>query len=140
MPTLKTYRLFISHAWSYNDEYYRLVDLLNAANNFDWRNHSDPKHDPLIDPSTPVGKQKMTQELRNQIQGVHCILVISGMYAAYREWIQKEIDLAVDFGKPIIGLVPRGQERIPMAVQNVAKEMVNWNTNSIVNAIRTHAI
>ena len=28
MPTLKTYHLFISHAWDYNDEYYRIIEHL----------------------------------------------------------------------------------------------------------------
>lgn len=26
MPSLRTYDLFISHAWSYGDDYYRIVD------------------------------------------------------------------------------------------------------------------
>lgn len=140
MPQLKTYRIFISHAWKYNDAYYRVVDLLNAANNFSWANHSDPEHDPLVDPSTPVGKRTMTTRLRNQIQGTHCVLIISGMYATYRDWIQTEIKLAAAFEKPIIGLIPRGQERTPTLVQNVAKEMVGWSTTSIVAAIRKHAL
>jgi hypothetical protein len=38
MPHLNTYDLFISHAWDYNAEYYRLVDMLNNAPNFKWRN------------------------------------------------------------------------------------------------------
>lgn len=91
MPELKIYRIFISHAWKYNEDYYRLVELLNSAKNFEWRNHSDPKHDPVIDPESPVGKQKMIEELKNQIRGVNCVLVIAGMYATYREWILKEI-------------------------------------------------
>ena len=31
MPPLKTYDLFISHAWKYDDDYYRLVKLLENA-------------------------------------------------------------------------------------------------------------
>lgn len=39
MPELKTYDLFISHAWKSieNSEYYRLVELLKAAPLFKWR-------------------------------------------------------------------------------------------------------
>ena len=43
----RTYNLFISHAWSYNAEYYRLVDLLDGDLYFYWRNYSVPEHDPL---------------------------------------------------------------------------------------------
>ena len=34
MTATKTYYLFISHAWAYNAEYYRLVDLLNSDSTF----------------------------------------------------------------------------------------------------------
>ena len=29
MPALKTYDVFISHAWKYNDQYYNLINMLN---------------------------------------------------------------------------------------------------------------
>ena len=34
---MKIYDLFISHAWKYNDEYYRLERLLNEYNYFAYR-------------------------------------------------------------------------------------------------------
>ena len=136
MPLLKTYRLFISHAWTYNDDYYRLVNLLNNANNFSWRNYSVPKHDPVDANNTT----KLAEALQNQMRPTQVVLIISGMYAAYRKWIQYEIDLAAHWNKPIIGIRPRGSERTPTAVSSVAKEMVGWNTSSIVAAIRKHSL
>lgn len=140
MPSLKTYDLFISHAWTYSEDYLKLENLLKAAPLFAWRNYSVPMHDPLVDPNTLVGKQKLTSMLDNQIRPVNCVLIISGMYAIYREWIQKEIVLAQNYNKPIIGVIPRGQERTPVDVQNAAKTMVGWNTDSIVSVIRTYSI
>jgi len=140
MPNLKTYDIFISHAWRYSDEYNRLVELLNEAPRFKWRNYSDPRHDPVIDPNDDVGRRKLKKELDDQIRPVNCVIVISGMYVAHRYWIQTEIDIATRYQKPIIGVRPRGQERIPQAVQDVADEMVGWNTESIVSAIRRHAL
>ncbi|ABN53658.1 MAG TPA: nuclease [Hungateiclostridium thermocellum] len=140
MPNLKIYDLFISHAWKYNDDYYRLVDLLNKAPNFKWRNYSVPQHDPVIDPDDPVDQKTLIEELKGQIRPVNCVLILSGMYAAYSFWIQKEIDISVDYGKPIIGIKPWGQERIPKAVSDVAIEIVGWNTDAIVEAIRKHSL
>lgn len=140
MPKLRTYSIFISHAWRYSDDYKRLVELLNKAPLFKWRNYSDPEHDPIIDPDTDVSRRKMKKELDDQIRPVHCVVVISGMYATCSDWIQTEIDIAKRYKKPVIGVEPRGQEKIPQAVQDVAKEMVGWNTNSIVSAIRKHAL
>lgn len=54
--------------------------------------------------------------------------------------MQKEIDIASDMIKPIIGVKHWGSERIPLAVQISAKEIVGWNTSSIVGSIRTWAI
>jgi len=140
MPALKTYDLFISHAWQYNVEYYKLVDMLNKANNFKWRNYSVPEHDPAVDPDTEVGKNKLVAILKNQIRPVNCVLVLSGMYVSYHYWIQKEIDIASEYNKPIVGIKPWGQQKVPTAVQNVAKTMVGWNTDSIIKAIREYSI
>ena len=140
MSTPNLYHLFISHAWRYDSDYYHLVNLLNSDSYFHWSNYSVPSHDPVVDPDTPVGFRILKLELDHQIRPVNCVLVISGMYAAYREWIEVEIDIAQSYQKPIIGVIPRGQERIPLKVQNAAKEMVGWNTNSIIQAIRKWSI
>lgn len=47
MPDLKTYDLFISHAWKYGEEYSRLVSLLKGAPYFKYRNYSAPEDKPL---------------------------------------------------------------------------------------------
>ena len=136
MPPLKTYRLLISHAWAYNAGYYRLVSLLDNAKNFRWCNYSVPEHDPADASNT----SKLETALQDQMRPTQAVLIISGMYAAYSEWIQYEIDLAVGWDKPIIGIRPWGSQRIPTAVSSVAKEMVGWNTSSIVAAIRKHSL
>ena len=140
MPSLKTYDLFISHAWSYNTDYYNLINLISNTPLFNWRNYSVPEHDPKIDPNSNAGKRVLLSGLDNQVRPVNCVLIISGMYAHYSYWINKEIELAQSYGKPIIGINPRGQERAPTVVTNAANEMVNWNTSSIVAAIRRNSI
>ena len=132
MPSLRLYNLFISHAWTYNAEYYRLVGKLKEYPNFRCRNYSVPEHDPLAARST----RSLAQALNRQIRPVHCVLIISGMYVSHREWIQHEIDLAVRYEKPIIGILPWGSQRIPSVVTDAATEIVGWRTDSIVSAIR----
>lgn len=140
MTSIKTYYLFISHAWTYNADYYNLVGLLNSDPTFKWHNYSSPIHDPAVDPETPVGRARLRREIDNQIRPASCVLIISGMYAAYSYWIQTEIDIAQSYDKPIIGIRPRGQERVPLVVQTAAKEMVGWNTASIISAIKRNAL
>jgi hypothetical protein len=129
MPALRTYNLFISHAWNYNDEYYKMVNFLNDASNFSWKNYSVPEHDPL--PMNVFAKK-----LPNQISPVSAVIILAGMYVPRHDWILTEIEIAKRYNKPIIGVRPWGAQVVPTAVQSVAKEIVGWNTASIVDAIR----
>lgn len=130
MPALHTYRVFISHAWKYSDDYNRIVQLLNNASNFSWQNYSVPEHDPLD------GTEDLKEGLRKQIRPVQIVVILAGMYVNYSDWIEFEMDFADQIGKPMIGIRPLGQQKVPTEVQNRVKEMVGWNTTSIVNAIR----
>src|SRR5215467_3785684 len=96
MPELKTYDLFLSHAWRYNDDYYRLENLLRGAPYFKWRNYSVPTHDPVINPLTVVGKRKLLKMLDDQIKPVNCVIIISGLYVSFSDWILEEIEIAID--------------------------------------------
>jgi hypothetical protein len=136
MPELKTYRIFISHAWEYDDEYYRLLRMLDEAPNFYYHNYSVPEHDPL---HTRTDRQ-LEQALYDQIKPTHIVIILAGMYVSYRYWIQKEIDIALEMDKPIIGIVPWGSKKVPQAVQDAADEIVGWRTDSIVRAIRENAL
>lgn len=136
MPSLKTYRIFISHAWQYSSGYNRIVGMLNDANNFSWINYSVPEHDP----KDADNDRRLEQALKNQIQPTHIVLVLAGMYANHRKWIKKEIEIAQEFNKPIVGIKPWGSERTPTVVSDAANEMVSWNTSSIVSAIRRNSL
>jgi hypothetical protein len=127
-------KLFISHMWKEDDnsDYYRLERLLNESDDISWENYSAPEHDPLGCKSDNELKEKLNE----RISKVDCFLIISGMYVIYRKWIKEELDIALSFNKPIIGLKPRGQILTPRYVQDNADEMVGWNTGSIVDAIR----
>jgi hypothetical protein len=135
MPELHRYRLFISHAWKYNEEYYKLIGMLDSASNFIYSNYSVPEHDPV----DANNKEKLKEALRNQIRPVELVIILAGMYVSYSDWIQFEIDFAKSLGKPILGIKPWGSERIPQAVQDAAKEIVGWNAPTIVDAIRRNA-
>jgi hypothetical protein len=140
MPHLRNYDIFVSHAWQYNDDYYRLIDLLDNAPNFQYRNYSVPTHDPLVDPATPVGERKLAQMLDAQIRPIQCLLVIAGMYAHHKYWIDKEMAIAESYGKPMLAVIPHGQQRVPTGVRERCHEEVHWNTASIVDAIRRRAL
>ena len=57
------------------------------------------------------------------------------MYANYSKWIQKEIDGANYYTKPILGANLWGQERRSSVVVAADKETVGWNSESVVRGI-----
>ena len=46
---------------------------------------------------------------------------------------------AKELGIPIVGIIPRGQERISKVVFDNSIADIRWNTESIVQAIRNYA-
>lgn len=136
MPELKPYRIFVSHAWDYKDDYHRFVDLLKNANNFDFRNYSVPEHDPV----DANNNSKLQTKLKDQMEPTQIVIILAGIYVNHSGWIQKEIDMAIAMNKPMIGVKPYGNVNTPTQVQNSVKEMVNWSTSSIVEAIRKYAL
>ena len=76
------------------------------------------------------------QQLSERIKSSDIVLGIAGMYASYSEWMEWELNKAVEYGKPILGVIPWGNERISTVVSSKAKKIVHWNTDSIVDAIR----
>lgn len=127
------YNLFISHSWSYSDQYNRLVALLNAAPYFSYNNYSVPKDDPIH--NAPYQYQ-LREAICRQMQPASCVIILAGVYSSYSKWINIEIELAKSMNKKIIAVEPWGSLRTSLAVKSAADEIVGWNTSSIVRAIR----
>lgn len=138
MPSLYDYRIFISHAWKYGDDYIRLVNLLDAAPYFHYFNYSAPEQKPLFPSGKPYTSSDIARKITDKIRPAQITLVISGMYAAYSDWMQYEIDESLRMRMPVIGIMPRGQERVPLYVRDRVDVLVGWNTSSIVSAIRRY--
>ena len=128
-----TYNLFISHSWTYSDEYEKLVRMLDAKPYFDYKNYSVPKNDPIH--NAPYVYQ-LKEAIKRQMQPASCVLIMAGVYSTYSKWINIEIELAKSMNKKIIAIEPWGSYRTSQTVKNAADVVVSWNTDSIVNAIR----
>ena len=133
---MRTHNLFISHSWSYSDQYDRLVSLLRARVYFRFRNYSVPKNDPIHGRGTDA---QLRQAIKQKMSPCGVVLIMAGVYSTYSKWIDKEIDLAKSgflVRKPIVAVEPWGSERTSRIVKNEADRIVGWNTESVVRAIR----
>jgi len=132
----KTYNLFISHSWSYSDAYEKLIALLKSRPYFDFRDYSVPKDDPI---HNAPNSQALYDAIKRQMTLCHVVLVMAGVYATYSTWIQKEIRIAkteFQLPKPVIAVKPWAQTNVSQFVIENADEIVGWNTESVVEAIR----
>lgn len=125
------YNIFISHAWHRSEHYKKVIEWLDDSE-IEYKNYSVPEHDQL-DSTT---NKELKEDLTKQIKPASCIIVLSGMYVRYSDWIEYEIKEAIRMNKYIIGVKPWGQEKIPSIISENADKMVGWNQNSIINAMK----
>jgi hypothetical protein len=104
--------------------------LLREYWNFEFLNYSVPQHDPIDSIDT------LAKKLFAQMRPAQVVLILAGMYAHHSDWIQYEINEAKRLKKPIIGVKPWGQERVPLSVQNAANVIHGFNAAPIVASIR----
>jgi MTH538 TIR-like domain (DUF1863). len=128
---MDTIRLFISHSWNY-DDYEKMVKLLEGRGYFDFQESSVPATDPLTG-----SNQQVWEAIYNKIRWAQVIILTAGVYATYSGSIKKEIEFAKSIRKPIIAVVPLGNERTS-SLCGYADEVVGWRADSIVDAIRRH--
>lgn len=131
----KTYTVFISHSWGYISDLRSLRNLLESRGYFNIQFEE-------ATPDVPINSTNayyIRQRLKQKIQNSDVVLGIAGIYASHSDWMDWELKTASELGKPIIGVIPRGAERVSTTVASRANEIVRWNTESIVDAIRRWA-
>jgi hypothetical protein len=131
----KEYRIFISHSWKYPEDLTNLRNLLEERGYFNVSFQEASQNEPINSENAPYIKSV----LKKRILDSDIVLGIAGMYASYSDWIAWELETADNNSIPIVGVIPRGQERISTTVSSRSKEDVRWNTESIIAAIRRWA-
>ena len=126
-------RLFVSHAFEPSADYHRVFEYLESSHNFYYRNCSDPD-------AKPASKEAMKDELRRQIALAEVVIVPSGQYQAQRELIDFQLNCAKGLDKPVVVLEAFGvKEKIPVQLEALGDEVIEWNERSIADAIRRQA-
>lgn len=161
----KIRHLFISHSWAHSEHYLKIQDFLDEAGRFEFIDHSVPKDDPIhtAPKSTPASPSLWARHflrtrrhstlqntaakisskdhalwwaIKGKIDQSEIVLIVAGVYATYSKWISIEIDIAKECHKPILAIRPWGADRVSDKATENANEIVYWNTDSIVSAIR----
>lgn len=135
MPSSKTYSLFISHSWDSDVDYYGLIELLERESSLDWRNRSVPRSEPVL----ASDLSGIRSALARRIYQADAVLVVSGRHLDKSKWVRFELNIAREFGKPIIGIRPWKPAPASAEVGDAATKIVDWTADSIAQTIRTLA-
>lgn len=130
----KDYKIFISHSWAHTNDLVALQNLLNARGYFNVEFMEVSKKIPINSENAPYVKSVLKQKILNS----DIVLGLSAIYASHSDWMIWELETAINNSIPIVGVIPRGQERISTEVHSRSIVDVRWNTESIVFAIRSH--
>jgi hypothetical protein len=131
---MRTYNLFISHAWHRDEEYMRVVDMLDEAPRFDWNNLSVPEHR-AIDPDAD---RSIEYHLRGVMRRANLFILCAGLYVSHSEMIEFEIAFARRIGRPIVAVAPWGAARLPASAVYAVTTVARGAT--LVQAIRQYAL
>lgn len=131
----KDYKIFISHSWAHTKDLEDLQSLLNTRGYFNVEYMEASKKVPINSENAPYVKSVLKQKILNS----DIVLGLAAIYASHSEWMIWELETAKKNSIPIVGVIPRGQERISSEVYSRSIVDVRWNTESIVSAIRNHA-
>lgn len=136
MAMIKTFKLFISHGFKSNEDYLRLVEILDS---------SFPYGHAVISVPSDLRYRKMTKsalegELRKQIKNANCFIALDCLYLEENDWARYELDYAVSLGKPILALRERNSRGVSKVLDNVANVTLGWNPESLASAILNYSV
>lgn len=117
------YKLFISHINRDDPEQDLFFTKLNASYDFQWTDCA-------------VRGEISTSKLTEQMEKADVVVILSGLLSKDEAIIKDQIDVAVKLNKPIVVIRPYGMEIVPNQLEEIAGEVVGWNTPCIVDAIR----
>ena len=128
-------RLFVSHLFEPDEEYFRVFEYLESAPNFFYTNLSAPDKPPRA--RDPVSLQ---EALRQQINEAEAVLVLAKLHARAPTMIEFQAVYAKSQDKAVIVMEPFGTgEAIPKSLRDMSDGVTTWNTREMTDAIRMHA-
>lgn len=110
-----------------------------GRNGFEIRNSSiraKPANQARLD-AGKIPEGTLKRLLRMKMSWASTVIVLIGKETHQRPWVDWEIRKANELGKRIVGVYTHGgaQADIPPAFEEFGDALVNWNSDSVVDAI-----
>ena len=128
-------RVFVTHCFEEGDDYLRVFEYIESAQNFYYKNCSAP------DARPPNGGQDgRREELRRQIALAEVVIALSSLYAQQQDLLVFQLNYAKASDKPVLLLPVFGLEQ-PRAkeLNGLFDENVSWDERALVDAVKRQA-
>jgi hypothetical protein len=127
-------RLFVTHTWEISEDYLRVFEYLESANNFFYRNYSTPEG------ARPADKEVAKEDLRRQIAPTECVVALLSLYEKDQDLLTFQLLYAQASHKPVVLMRCFGSAvPVPKALADLANEVVDWDERALVDAVRRQA-
>jgi hypothetical protein len=128
-------RLFVSHVFAPDDDYFRVFEYLESAVNFFYRNLAAPEKTPR-----KLDRESLKEGLRQQMADAEVVLLLSGQFDKDSVLLEFQALYAKACDKPVIVMEPFGAgATVPARLREFADEVVSWNSREMADAIRRQA-
>jgi hypothetical protein len=125
-------RVFVTHNWHTTDDYLRLFEYLESANNFFYRNTST-----VDKPPSKPDTETVRDDLRKQIDAAEVCVALASLHAEQPDLTVFQMNYAQSQNKPVILLPQFGLRTEPAKLLTErADEVVAWEQRGLVDAIR----
>jgi hypothetical protein len=127
-------KIFVAHGFQQDEDYLRVFEYLESSHNFFYLNCSSPDY--RGSPESDAAKN----ELRRQIALAEVVVIPSSLFTKYRDLVNFEVNCAKGLEKPVVVLEAFGvKEKMPVQLEALGDEIVDWNERTLVDAIRRQA-
>ena len=137
--TDKIKHVFVSHHHKDDASVDGLTAML-AGKGYQIRNSSirvNPDNQNRLD-AKQVSDRTIERLLRMKMRWASQVIVVIGKETHTREWVNWEIKVAHDLGKPIIGVYENGlmdKVELPENLKKYATSRVGWRADSVIDAL-----
>ena len=130
--------VFISHSWAHYEHYETLADwIFGEPHDFfgtpaTFINCSVPKDDPIHD---APNDSALARAIYAKVAESDVVVIPTGMYANYSDWMDWEIQYAHDLDNPVLAVILRGQKRNSGFAMSNCTDHCGWTKEGVVTKI-----
>ncbi|MCG7931800.1 MAG: TIR domain-containing protein [Candidatus Thiodiazotropha sp. 6PLUC6] len=135
----KIKNVFVSHHHKDDASVDGLTDMVSGKG-YQLRNSSirvNPENQKRLD-QNQVSDRTIARLLRMKMRWASQVIVVIGKETHQRPWVNWEVKVAHQLGKPIIGVYENGlkdQVEIPDNLKKYATSIVGWRSDSVIDAL-----